>query len=475
MPKPRTNISPKPRLACGRVAVVGDTDGSAAALVEVVCQHEPADRGLGLLRFAANAARLMLHNPDADVAQAAAASADLADLCRQLGQTVRLRRMAALRNPAGRVAFHAIEGGRVGVLLSVDGNVPEDLLTRLCEHVAAHDPPPLEPEGDQAVPPDQDLSSQRLLGDAGGRTFGEVLRSAGGTLRTFVRVEAGRLSGHETETETGEPTMPEITASMVRELRDRTGVAMMDCKNALSEAGGDMEKAVRLLRERGQAKQDKLSSREAREGRVEVASSVDFKKGAIVEINCNTDFTAKSPPVIAVAKTALQLLMENPTGDLASQPDLKAKITEAAQQTGENIQIGRTATLQAAGRVGTYGHYTGKVGVLVALTGNPSDELVRDLCLHITAARPLAMTREELPPDVVARERDIAIEQAKGTGKPQNIAEKIAEGKMRTFYEERVLLDQVFVNAEKYKGTVGDMLKAGGATLEKYVRIEIGQ
>ncbi len=267
--------------------------------------------------------------------------------------------------------------------------------------------------------------------------------------------------------------MAEITATMVRELRDRTGVAMMDCKSALSEAGGDIEKAVEIVRKKGLAKQDKLSAREAKEGRVEVAPSADFKTAVAVEINCNTDFTAKAAPVIEVGKAAAALLLREPRASVADDADVKNRITQAAQQTGENIQIGRTASIRASGKVGAYQHYTGRIGVLVALSGNPSDELIRDLCLHIAATRPLALSREQVPSDIVARERNIAVEQAKATGKPQNIAEKIAEGKMRTFYEERVLLDQKFVKDDSK--TITQLLKAGSCTLEQYERIEVGQ
>ena len=125
--------------------------------------------------------------------------------------------------------------------------------------------------------------------------------------------------------------------------------------------------------------------------------------------------------------------------------------------------------------MGAYSHYTGKIGVLVALTGHPNDELIKNLCLHIAFSRPLAMTRAEVPAETVAKEREIAVEQATQTGKPQNIAEKIAEGKMNAFYAERVLLDQEFINADAFKGKVGDMLKARGAKLERYERLEVGQ
>lgn len=268
--------------------------------------------------------------------------------------------------------------------------------------------------------------------------------------------------------------MAEITAAMVRELRDRTGVAMMDCKNALAETAGDMNKAIDLLRKKGQAKQDKLASREAKEGRVSVAKSADGKSAVLVEFNCNTDFTAKSAPVQQLVDMAAQLLLTNPHANVAEDAQIKAKITEAAQVTGENVRLGRHEVVLAdGGTLGIYAHYTGKVAVIVRLTGSPSEELIKDLCLHITATRPLALNRESVPAEIVAKEKEIAIEQAKATGKPQNIAEKIAEGKMRTFFEERVLLDQKFVKDDSK--TITQLLAAAGCKLEKYVRIEVGQ
>jgi elongation factor Ts len=131
-----------------------------------------------------------------------------------------------------------------------------------------------------------------------------------------------------------------------------------------------------------------------------------------------------------------------------------------------------------AGKVGLYLYETagkGKIGVIVSVTGDATQELINDLGMHITAARPLAINREGIAADLIAKEREIAIEQAKATGKPQQIAEKIAEGKMRTFYEEKALLDQPFINAEKFKGSVAAMLKAKGVTLNEYVRVEVGQ
>ena len=271
--------------------------------------------------------------------------------------------------------------------------------------------------------------------------------------------------------------MAEITAKLVNELRAKTGQGMMECKKMLSEVGGDIEKAMDAFRKKGV--KESILSRAASEGRVVVAASTDGKSAALVEINTNTDFTAKSEPVLALANKAADLLLKNPKIDLAAESTLAADISEVARQTGENVRLGKTAIV--SNPTGKVGHYlyaiTGKIGVLVSVSGDTPDELIRDLAIHITAAKPLALSlnREGLPPEIVEKERQLAIEQAKASGKPQNIAEKIAEGKMRTFYEERVLLDQPFVNPDKFKGSVSEYLKSRKATMDKYVRIEVGQ
>lgn len=271
--------------------------------------------------------------------------------------------------------------------------------------------------------------------------------------------------------------MAEITAKLVNELRARTGQPMMDCKKTLTEVGGDMEKAIEAFRKKGL--KDSIAQRAATEGRVVGVGAPDGKSAALVEVNTNTDFTAKNEAVQAAATVAAQYLLKNPTGDLASAPDVSAKFTDVASQTRENVRLGKTAVISnPGGRVGIYLYgITGKIGVLVSVSGNASDELIKDLGMHITAVKPLplARTREELPADVVEKERNFVVEQAKATGKPQQIAEKIAEGKMRTFYEERVLLDQPFIQPDKFKGSIAELLKKHGATLEKYVRIEVGQ
>lgn len=266
--------------------------------------------------------------------------------------------------------------------------------------------------------------------------------------------------------------MAEITAKMVNELRGKTGQGMMECKKALKENDGDIEKAIEWFRKKGV--KTSVTERAANEGRVGVAAGADGKSAAIFEVRCNTDFAARSELVGQIVETGARKILANAGADLASDADLKEKITAASQQTGENIQVGRTAALSnPSGRVGTYSHYTGKIGILVSLTGNPSDELIKDLCLHIAATRPIALRREEVSPDLVSKEREIAIDQARQTGKPQQIAEKIAEGKMRTFFEERVLLDQKFVKDDSK--TITQLLKDNSTSLEKYVRVEVGQ
>jgi elongation factor Ts len=266
--------------------------------------------------------------------------------------------------------------------------------------------------------------------------------------------------------------MAEITAKLVNELRAKTGQAMMECKKALTEVGGDLEKAIEYFRKKGV--KSSLTERVAGEGRVIGAQSADKKSAALVEVNCNTDFTAKSEPVQKVGQLAAQALLKgaNPADDAA----LKSELTMVAQTTGENVVVGKTAVVSgAATGLYVYG-ITGKIGVVMSFAGGtPSDDLIKQVGGHIAFARPLGLTRDAVPAELVAKERELAVEQAKATGKPQQIAEKIAEGKMNSFFAERVLLDQEFFNAQVFKGTVANYLKQNGVTLEKYVRLEVGQ
>ena len=269
--------------------------------------------------------------------------------------------------------------------------------------------------------------------------------------------------------------MAEISAKTVNELRNKTGLGMMECKKLLGESGGDVEKAIEIARKRGV--KTSITERIASEGRVFGAKSADSKTAALVEINCNTDFTAKSEPVAAAAKKAADALAANPKSDVSAA--VNAEIVAVAQKTGENVRIGKTATVAApGGKVGVYSYgITGKIGVIMSFEGNVanvSDELITDLGGHIALSRPAGLDRNSIDPALVAKEREIAVEQAKATGKPQNIAEKIAEGKLNAFYAEKALLDQEFFNAQKYKGSIANMLKEKGLTLKDYKRVEVG-
>jgi elongation factor Ts len=269
--------------------------------------------------------------------------------------------------------------------------------------------------------------------------------------------------------------MAEITAKLVNELRSRTNQPMMDCKKMLTQTGGDMDAAIAEFRKKGI--KASLGERAATEGRIAGATSADGKSASLVEINCNTDFTAKSEPFLKLGSKAAQLLLASPSSDVTTAAEVTTGAAEVSQQTGENIRIGKTAVVSAPnGKAALYLYtITGKIGVLMAFAGSPSDELVTQLGGHIAFTKPAGLTRESVDPALVAKERDIAVEAAKATGKPQAIAEKIAEGKLNAFFGERVLLDQEFFNAQLFKGSVANYLKANNVTLEKYVRLEVGQ
>jgi elongation factor Ts len=267
--------------------------------------------------------------------------------------------------------------------------------------------------------------------------------------------------------------MAEITAKLVNELRARTGQAMMECKKMLTQVEGDIEKAIDEFRKKGV--KSSLTERTASEGRVLGAASKDGKSAALVEVNCNTDFTAKSEPVTALGKGAAEALLCNPTANPAD--TLKEQLTAVSQTTGENVVLGKTAVL-SGDRVGLYLYgISGKIGVLLQFAGNvanATDELITDLGGHVAFSKPLALDRSGIDAALVEKERNFAVEEAKATGKPEAIATKIAEGKLNSFFKERTLLDQDFFNAQKYKGTVSQMLKEKGLTLVKYVRLEVG-
>ncbi len=269
--------------------------------------------------------------------------------------------------------------------------------------------------------------------------------------------------------------MAEITAKLVNELRAKTGQGMMECKKMLTEAKGDIDKAVELFRKKGV--KSSVTARATSEGVVWGQISADGTVGALVSVNCNTDFTAKSEPVRQLAQQAADVLLRNPQADAAKDAAVALSVTDVAQKTGENVHVGKCAAFtNPQGKIACYLYsITGKIGVLMNFTGQPSAELIQDLGGHIAFAKPVALNRDGVPADVVAKERDFAVEQAKATGKPQQIAEKIAEGKLNAFFKEQTLVDQDFFNPGKFKGSIAQYLKEAKITLNEYVRIEVGQ
>lgn len=253
-----------------------------------------------------------------------------------------------------------------------------------------------------------------------------------------------------------------ITASLVKELREKTGVAMMECKNALKETEGDIDAAIKILRERGNAKAEKKASRDANEGVIVAALDESGKSGVLVEVNCETDFVAKNENFQAfVAEVANSVLasdvadvdaaMALPKDDVTLEQFIKSKVLEM----GENLKFRRfeRLTLDGEGAVASYIHLGGKVGVLIEVSAGKAEtasaeafkDLVKDLTLHIAATSPAGLKREDIPAELVESEKDIFRKQMEGAGKPADILEKIIEGKLGKFYSERCLLEQGFV------------------------------
>lgn len=270
-----------------------------------------------------------------------------------------------------------------------------------------------------------------------------------------------------------------ITAGMVKELRERTGVGMMECKGALTETGGDMEKAVDLLRAKGMAKADKKAGRTAAEGTIAIVMSSDKKRAAIVEANCETDFVGKSDEFNEFANAAAQAALDSNATDIDSL--LAAKMAdgktvderrrELIAKIGENMSIRRFEIIETTGAIGTYRHGD-KIGVVVNLEGG-DEAFGKDLAMHVAASRPLAIDVSGVDAETIERERAIAQTKADESGKPANIVEKMVEGAMRKFMEEVTLLSQPFVKDPDT--TVGNLLKKNNVTVKHFVRLEVGE
>src|SRR6266481_8419203 len=245
--------------------------------------------------------------------------------------------------------------------------------------------------------------------------------------------------------------MSEITASMVRDLREKTDAPMMECKTALVAAQGDHAKAEELLRIRLGNKASRAAARTAAEGVVAIYVAPDAKTGAIVEVNCETDFVAKTDDFLRFTASLAELAAKRNPADLAALGALPMGIATVEEtrkalvgRIGENMSIRRFARIEAKGRLSRYVHGGARVGVLIDFTGG-DEQLGRDLAMHVAASKPIALSREGVPAELVKKERDIALAKAAESGKPADIVEKMVEGGVQKFAREVTLLGQIFV------------------------------
>jgi elongation factor Ts len=268
-------------------------------------------------------------------------------------------------------------------------------------------------------------------------------------------------------------------------LRNMTNAPMMDCKAALEKAGGDFQKAIQILREQNKAISSKKAERETAEGRIGMYVDPAAGVAAIVEVRCETAPVVKSDPFIQLANdlarhVALVAQLPGSVEELLQQPYLggegrtvRDRLEETIGIIRENMRIVRFARLQG-GQVGGYLHFNGSVATIVQAEGTPKNpEILKDIAMHITAMQPVALSREEVPESVMEREKQIARTQAEQTGKPPQIVEKIAEGKLRTWLSENVLLEQKFFKDDTK--TIGQLAKENNIVLRRYVRFKVGE
>jgi elongation factor Ts len=273
--------------------------------------------------------------------------------------------------------------------------------------------------------------------------------------------------------------MAEITAAMVKELREKTDAPMMECKKALAEAGGDLAKAEEILRVKLGSKASKAAARIAAEG--VVAVNLDGAVGAIVEVNSETDFVAKNDDFLRFAADLAALVAKKNPADVAALSALplgggtvETTRTALVGKIGENMAIRRFARLQAKGQLASYVHGGSKIGVLLDVSGGDA-QLAKDLAMHIAASKPKSLDAGGVSADLLDAERRIAIEKAREAGKPEAMLDKIAEGTVQKFLKEVTLLGQVFVKAEDGKQTIEQLLKARGANVNGFVLYVVGE
>ncbi len=284
-----------------------------------------------------------------------------------------------------------------------------------------------------------------------------------------------------------------VSMADVKKLREMTGAGMLDCKNALEEAQGDIEKAKEILRVKGLAKAEKKAGRETKEGLIRVKVAEDRKKGALIELNCETDFVARNEEFQKLADDILEHILsleenanrEGEGTDILSQKFFKDEsktveelIKEAIAKIGENIRLTRYCRYDTEDYLHSYLHGGGRIGVLLDFKapglGDDVLRLVQDVAMQIAAMRPEFVSVETIPSEVLEREKKILIEQARQEGKPEHILEKIVQGKLKKFYQEKVLLEQAFIKDDKK--TVGQVIKESGLGVEikRFCRFELG-
>ncbi len=273
--------------------------------------------------------------------------------------------------------------------------------------------------------------------------------------------------------------MAKITAGMVKALRDKTDAPMMECKKALSEAGGDPERAEEILRVRLGNKASRAASRIAAEGVVAAHVAPDSRSGALVEVNCETDFVAKNGEFLALAAVIAELVASrNPaTVEALAQLPLRGSTVEEARKAlsgkiGENMAIRRFARMTAQGRLAVYIHGGAKIGVMADVVGG-DDALAKDIAMHIAAAKPVALSAAAVPAELVQKERAIAAAKAAESGKPANIVEKMVEGAVQKFLKEVTLLGQPFVKNDKQ--SIEQLLKSKGAAVAGFTLYVVGE
>ncbi|MCK5697498.1 MAG: elongation factor Ts [Gammaproteobacteria bacterium] len=271
-----------------------------------------------------------------------------------------------------------------------------------------------------------------------------------------------------------------ITASLVKELRDRTGAGMMECKKSLVETDGDIEAAIELMRKTGLAKADKKSGRIATEGKVVVEFSDDGKKGVMLEVNCETDFVAMGDEFGDFASAVAKRILSDDPADveaLLAMPlqegseDINTVLKTMIAKIGENMSVRRFITFATEGQLGSYLHGT-KIGVVVDMQGADAD-LMKDVAMHVAASNPKGLDESSLDATELAKEKEIAAAEAANSGKPDNIIEKIVEGKIKRFIKDNTLVGQAFVKDPDI--TVEKLISNAGASITSFTRIEVGE